>query len=101
MGRRERRSNIRLAGEAGIRQEEPVDLGTEAAEAEAAAVAVAEAATAAVAAAVPEAAAVPAAAVPVAGAEAAADPDPAEEEPTTGGVVVTPRGYYKGRGRPW
>ncbi len=52
-----------------------MDPGTEAAEAEAAALAVAEAATAA---AVPEAAAVPAAAVP----------DPAEEEPTTGGVVM-------------
>ncbi len=72
MGRRERHSNNRLAGEAGTRQEEPVDPGTEAAEAEAAAVAVVEA--------VPEGAAVPAA-----GAVAVADPDPAEEEPTTGG----------------
>ncbi len=94
-------SNHRLAGEAGIRQEEPVGPGTEEAEAEEAALAAAGAATAAAAAAEPVAAAAPAAAepaaaVPAAAVPAVAVPDPAEVEPTTGGVGTdTHAGFTK------
>ena len=87
-------SNNRLAGEAGIRQEEPEDPDTEEVEAEEAAPATAGAGTAAAAAAEPVAAAAPAAVEPAAAVTAV--PDPAEVEPTTGGVGTdTHAGFTK------
>jgi hypothetical protein len=73
-----------------------VGPGTEAAEAEGAAPAAAGAATAAAAAAESVAAAAPAAAVPAAAVPAVALWDPAEVEPTTGGVGTdTHTGFTK------